>query len=72
MKYKLISDHAEDLADGRVLGPGEEAELDEEAVEDPHNQRLIEEGKLIPVEETEAEAEPKPKPSRASKPKEEE
>jgi hypothetical protein len=66
VKYKLVGDHPEDLADGRVLGPGEEADLDKEAVGDPHNQRLIEEGLLIESEEE------KPKSGRASKKEEEE
>lgn len=68
MKYTLISDHAEDLADGRVLGPGEEADLDEEAIKDPHNKRLIEEGKLISGDDEES----APKTSRSSKRKEDE
>ena len=47
MKFKLVGDHPEDLADGRVLAPGEEADIKKEDLEDPHNQRLIEEGILI-------------------------
>jgi hypothetical protein len=64
MEYKMVGDHPEDLADGRVLGPGEVTELSDEDLEDPHNQRLIEEGVLIPVEETEEQS-PKSKSSRA-------
>jgi hypothetical protein len=60
--YKMVGDHPEDLADGRVLGPGEVAELSEEDLEDPHNQRLVDEGLLIEADEGE---EPKPKTSRA-------
>lgn len=47
--YKVVSDHAEDLADGRVLAPGEVVKLSKEDLEDPHNQRLLEEGKLLDV-----------------------
>jgi hypothetical protein len=63
VKYKMVGDHPEDLADGRVLGPGEEADLDKDAVGDPHNQRLIEEGLLIEAES----GEEKSKSGRASK-----
>lgn len=50
-EHKLVGNHPEDLADGRVLGPGEVAELSKEDLKDPHNQRLIEEELLIPTEE---------------------
>jgi hypothetical protein len=45
--YKMVGAHAEDLADGRVLAVGEEVDLSKEEIKDPHNQRLVEEGKLI-------------------------
>jgi pyruvate/2-oxoglutarate dehydrogenase complex dihydrolipoamide acyltransferase (E2) component len=50
VNYKLVGDHPEDLADGRVIGVGERIELDEETVKDPHNQSLLDDGKLIEVE----------------------
>lgn len=53
-RYMSVSRHAEDLADGRVLAPGERADIDPEA---PHNQALIEDGRLIPA--------PEPAPKRA-------
>lgn len=46
-EYKHVGNHAEDLADGRMVGPGEVIELDEDAVRDPHNERLLAEGILI-------------------------
>lgn len=45
--HKFVGTHLEDLADGRLLEPGESYELDAAAVEHPHNVRLLEEGKLI-------------------------
>lgn len=47
--YRNVGRHAEDLADGRVLAPGEEASLSAEQARDEHNARLIEEGKLSKV-----------------------
>lgn len=46
--YRFIGDHAQDLASGRLLDPGEDfIELTPEDLEDPHNVRLIEEGLLV-------------------------
>lgn len=39
------------LADGCPLAPGEAKGLSAKQAEDPYNKRLIDEGKLIPVEE---------------------
>lgn len=65
MQYKLVSNHPEDLADGRVVGPGEifsmetedvpavEGTGDEpgtEAIDRSHNRRLIEENLVIQVD----------------------
>lgn len=44
--YRVTSTHAENLADGRMVGPGEEVEVD---ARDPHNKQLIEDGKLTAV-----------------------
>lgn len=46
MDYRLISDHAEDLEDGRVLEPGEFYTLDEVTA---RIQQLVDDGKLISV-----------------------
>lgn len=48
MRYRCASRHVEDLSDGRTVAPGEAIELD--AKED-HDRRLVEEGKLLPIEE---------------------
>jgi hypothetical protein len=47
--YKFVGRHLDDLADGRVLEPGQVCKLDKTAEEHPHNQRLITEGLLIPT-----------------------
>lgn len=49
-EFKLVGDHAEDLAAGQMLAPGETIKLKQEDIDDPHNARLIEEGKLLDVE----------------------
>lgn len=36
----------QDLADGKVLAPGEKADLSAQQQKEPHNQRLIDEGRL--------------------------
>lgn len=46
-KYRVSSTHPEDLADGRVLGAGEQiTDLD---ASDPHNKRLIDDGRLVKI-----------------------
>lgn len=40
-----VSTHPEDLADGRIISPGET--LENVAVDVPHNTRLVEEGRLV-------------------------
>lgn len=49
VEFKLSAScsHAEYLASGQPLAPGEKVALTTEEVGDPHNQRLIEEGALI-------------------------
>lgn len=47
--YKLVLTHPQDLASGRVLAPGETAELSASDERDPHNAALIEDGALIVV-----------------------
>jgi hypothetical protein len=39
------------LSDGRVIVPGEEFELDDEAQKDEHNKRLIESGQVLAVDQ---------------------
>jgi hypothetical protein len=48
---KNVGLHAEDLADGRMVGPGESVTLDDELLNDPHNKRLIYEGIFIRTDE---------------------
>lgn len=49
--YKLVGVHLEDLADGRVVAPGDTIVLDQHQADEPHNQRLLQEGQLIPVDD---------------------
>jgi hypothetical protein len=46
-EYKHVGNHAEDLADGRMLAPGETVKLNDKQLAEPHNQRLITEGILL-------------------------
>lgn len=46
-EYKNVGNHAEDLADGRMIAPGEVAELDPDQVKEYRNADLIETGTLI-------------------------
>lgn len=52
MKYRCVSDHIEDLADGRMVGPGEVVELEEDSLREDHNERLFAEGKLVAIDDT--------------------
>lgn len=40
------------LSTGQVLVPGEETQITAEVMEDPHQQRLLEEGQLLEVTKT--------------------
>lgn len=51
MEYKWIGNHPQDLASGQMLAPGEVAELSEDDVRDTHNESLIAEGGLIPLDQ---------------------
>jgi hypothetical protein len=51
MRYRNVSNHIEDLDDGRVIEPGGYVELDDDATDADHNKRLIEEGQLIEAPE---------------------
>lgn len=48
MKY--VGRTIADLADGRTLEPGQEIDMTEETLADPHNQRLVDDGLLIAVQ----------------------
>jgi len=50
MNYRNISVHAEDTAEGAMLGPGESTEdLGAFDPKNPHNKRLIDEGIFLPI-----------------------
>jgi hypothetical protein len=54
LEYRFVGNHAQDLADGRMLAPGESVVLSEEDVRDPHNEALLADEVLIPVDEKQA------------------
>lgn len=47
MRFKNDGPAPQDLADGKVLAPGEVADLSAEQQKEPHNQRLIDDGRLV-------------------------
>jgi hypothetical protein len=47
---KCVSRHAEDLDDGRMIAPGEVADVD---LNHPHNKRLLDEGAVVLLNEEE-------------------
>lgn len=47
--YRFVGDHADSLANGRPVAPGEYVKLSKEEINDHHNAQLIEDGKLIEV-----------------------
>lgn len=50
MEYKLVGlNHPQDLANGRMLAPGEVVKLSAVEEKEPHNAALIEEGILVEV-----------------------
>jgi hypothetical protein len=48
-QYKHVGAHAEELVGGVMLGPGETTDLSDEQVKE--NERLIEDGILVPITE---------------------
>jgi pyruvate/2-oxoglutarate dehydrogenase complex dihydrolipoamide acyltransferase (E2) component len=48
-EMKNVGLHAENLASGQILAPGESAPVDEEGLKDPFNADLIDRGILIDV-----------------------
>jgi hypothetical protein len=62
--FRCVGEHAEDLTGGRLLAPGDFVQLNDEALADEHNARLIYESKLVaadgyepPIDEIEPEPE---------------
>lgn len=49
-RYRFVGSHADALASGRPVEPGEFVELTEEEVNDPYNQTLIKDENLFEVE----------------------
>lgn len=48
--YRYIGEHAENLASGRPLEPGEFVDLTDEQLGESYNTHLLNEGLLIPVD----------------------
>ena len=46
-KYEVSSEHAVDLADGRVVGNGESVTLTDSDIKDEFNSALIDNGTLV-------------------------
>lgn len=51
--YRYLGDHTGDLADGRLLEPGQTYNLDADQVEAAHNAALIADGVLVAIAEEE-------------------
>lgn len=54
LEYKWVGNHPQDLADGRMLAPGDTVKLSEEDVRLPHNESILADGLLIPTDEKSA------------------
>ena len=46
-KYEVSSDHAVDLASGRVVGNGESVTLTDAELKEDHNKALVDSGVLV-------------------------
>lgn len=46
-QYKCIARVPQNLADGRMVAPGEVFDLDQKQAEEPHNQKLLESGAIM-------------------------
>lgn len=58
----MVGSHAEDTAEGAMLGPGDSTEdLASFDPDNEHNKRLIDEGVLIPIEAAKSEKSTKKK-----------
>lgn len=49
-QYRFVGDHADNLASGRPIEPGEFVDLTDAEVRDPFNEALITDGALIGTE----------------------
>jgi pyruvate/2-oxoglutarate dehydrogenase complex dihydrolipoamide acyltransferase (E2) component len=54
MEYKNVGDHVEDLADGRMVAPGETIEISEDDAKIERNADLISGGRFLALEEVKA------------------
>jgi hypothetical protein len=50
-RYRFVGDHADTLASGSPVGPGDFVELTDEESDEPHNKMLIDDSKLIDAAE---------------------
>jgi len=50
-RYRFIGEHADTLADGRPVEPGEFVELSDEDLRERHNEMLVNDGNLIGAED---------------------
>lgn len=48
-EFRNISDHPDDLEDGRVIGISETFELDDDAMKSPFNQAKIDQGTFLEI-----------------------
>lgn len=46
-KYRFVGDHAETLADGRPVGPGDFVDLSDDEIAEDHNAMLVADERLI-------------------------
>jgi hypothetical protein len=46
-RFRVVSNHAEEIACGQMVDPGEETRRVKTS--DPHDKRLIDEGRLLPL-----------------------
>lgn len=50
-RYRFVGDHADTLASGSPVGPGDFVDLTDEESGEPHNKMLIDDGSLIEAAE---------------------
>lgn len=50
--YLPAGNHLIDLADGRIVGPGDTVKLSADDLKEDHNKRYIDEGILLKLEKT--------------------
>lgn len=49
-RYRFVGDHADQLANGRPVEPGEFVELTDDDIRESYNEMLVADGNLIGVE----------------------